>query len=182
VSPNVKSSWSLAGKGLPFISTVETQEEVQQFYRGELSSIRKWFTDGLASAEPDLIEKATIPVEKIKAPVFLVSDTGDRTWPSSTFCERIMQRLKAHHFPYEYKHIRGEKAGHHVYYPDFIPGPDLGVDGGEPRAKVKWSLLVWQETLAFLNKHLYKGSIALFSGIKTHNLSHISHKQTVSDR
>jgi dienelactone hydrolase len=176
VSPNIKSSWSLAGKGLPFISTVETQEEVQQFYRGELPSIRKWFTDGLAAAEPDLVEKATIPVEKIKAPVFLVSDTGDRTWPSSEFCETIMQRLKAHHFPYEYKHIRSEKAGHQVYYPDFIPGTDLGVDGGEPRAKVKWSLLVWQETLAFLNKHLHKGSIALFSEIKTHNLSQISYK------
>jgi dienelactone hydrolase len=158
VSPDVKSCWSLAGKGLSFISTIETQEEVQQFYRGELSSIRKWFTDGLAAADPDLIEKATIRVEKIKAPIFLASDTDDRTWPSSEFCETIVQRLKAHHFPYEYKHIRGEKAGHHVYYPDFIPGIDTGVNGGEPRNKVKWSLIVWQETLAFLDKHLQKGT------------------------
>lgn len=104
-------------KGLPFISTIETQEEVQKYYSGELSSIRKWFVDGLADAEPDLIDKATIPVEKIKAPIFLASDTDDRTWPSSEFCEAIVQRLEAHHFPYEYKHIRGEKAGHLVYYP-----------------------------------------------------------------
>jgi dienelactone hydrolase len=48
LSPDVKSCWSVGGKGLPFISTIETQEEVQQFYRGELSSIKKWFTDGLA--------------------------------------------------------------------------------------------------------------------------------------
>jgi dienelactone hydrolase len=85
VSPNVKSSWSFAGKGLPFISTIETQEEVQRFYRGELSSIRKWFVDGLAAAEPELIERAAISVEKIEAPILLVSDTDDRTWPSSEF-------------------------------------------------------------------------------------------------
>lgn len=154
VSPNVKSGWSFAGKGLPFISTIETEEEVQQFYRGELSSIRKWFTDGLAAAEPGLIEKATIPVEKIKAPLFLASDMDDRTWPSSEFCETILQRLRACDFPYEYKHVRGEKAGHHVYYPDFIPGIDKGVNGGEAKDKVKWSLIVWQETLNFLHKHL----------------------------
>jgi len=157
VSPDVKSSWSLGGKGLPFISTIETKEEVQQFYRGELSSIRKWFTDGLEAAEPDLIEKATIPVENIRAPIFLASDTDDRTWPSSQFCETIVKRLEANHFVYEYKHIRGEKAGHHVYYPDFIPGIDLGVNGGEARDKVKWSLIVWKETLAFLDRHLHKG-------------------------
>jgi dienelactone hydrolase len=156
ISPNVKSCWSFGGKGLPFISTVETQEEVQQFYSGKLSSIRKWFTDGLAAAEPCLIEKATIPVEKIKAPIFLASDRDDRTWPSSEFCETIVQRLKAHRFPYEYKHVCGEGAGHHVYYPDFVPGIDTGVNGGDPRAKVKWSLVVWQETLAFLEKHLHK--------------------------
>lgn len=154
VSPEIKSCWSLAGKGLPFISTIETQEEVQQYYRGELSSIRKWFTDGFAAAEPDLIEKATIPVEKIKAPIFLVSDKDDRTWPSAEFCEAIVQRLEAYHFSYEYKHVCGEKAGHHIYYPDFIPGMDRGVNGGTPRDKVKWSLLVWQETLDFLDKHL----------------------------
>jgi dienelactone hydrolase len=156
ISPNVKSCWSYGGKGLPFISTIETQEEVQQFYSGKLMSIRKWFADGLAAAGPDLIEKATIPVEKIKAPIFLASDTNDRTWPSSEFCETIVQRLEAHHWPYEYKHTRAQKAGHHVYYPDFIPGVDKGVNGGEARDKVKWSLVVWQETLAFLNKHLHK--------------------------
>ena len=156
VSPEVKSCWSSAGKGLPFISTIETQEEVQQFYRGELSSIRKWFTDGLEAAKPDLIAKATIPVEKIKAPLFLASDRDDRTWPSSEFCETIVQKLKACDFPYEYKHVRGEKAGHHVYYPDFVPGVDKGVNGGEARDKVKWSLIVWQETLNFLHKHLIK--------------------------
>jgi hypothetical protein len=84
------------------------------------------------------------PIERIKAPIFLASDTDDRTWHSSEFCETIVQRLESHHFPYEYKHVCGEKAGHHIYYPDFIPGINKGVNGGEVRDKVKWSLIVCQ--------------------------------------
>jgi dienelactone hydrolase len=156
ISPNMKSCWSYDGEGLPFIPTIETEEEVRQFYQGKLSSIRKWFADGLAAAPHDLIEKAAIPVEKIKAPVLLVSDRDDRTWPSSEFCETIMQRLKDHNFQYEYEHVCSEKAGHHVYYPDFIPGVDRGVNGGIAKAKVKWSLIVWQKTLSFLKKNLNK--------------------------
>jgi len=154
VTTLAKSSWTLSGEALPFISTIETEEEVQQFMRGEASSIRKWYSDGLAAARPDLIEKARIAVEKIKAPLFLVSDRDDRTWPSSEFCETIIQRLKKNNFGYEYKHIRCENAGHQVYWPDYIPGNDPGVGGGNPRDKVKWSLLAWKETLSFLHKYL----------------------------
>ena len=154
VTPLAKSSWTFSGKALPFISTIETEEEVQQFIRGEASSIRKWYSDGLAAADPDLIEKAKILVEKIRAPLLLVSDRDDRTWPSSEFCETITQTLKEKNFGYEYRHICGEKAGHHVYWPDYIPGNDAGVEGGNPRDKVKWSLIAWKETVSFLHKYL----------------------------
>lgn len=154
VTPLAKSSWTLAGEPLPFISTKETEEEVQQFMRRELTSIRKWYADGLAAADPELVRKARIPVEKIKAPIFLASDRDDRTWPSSEFCEMIVQNLKDCHFQYDYKHICGENAGHHVYWPDFIPGTDRGVNAGNPKDKVKWGLVVWKEMLSFLHKYL----------------------------
>jgi len=154
VTPLAKSSWTLSGKALPFISTIETEAEVQQFIRGEATSIKKWYADGLAASRPDLIEEATIPVEKIRAPLFLVSDRDDRTWPSSEFCETIIRRLKDNNFAYEVKYVRGENAGHQVYWPNYIPGPDWGVEGGNPRDKVKWSLIAWQEMLSFLHKYL----------------------------
>jgi pimeloyl-ACP methyl ester carboxylesterase len=154
VTPQAKSSWTLSGKALPFISTIETGEEVQQFVRGEATSIRKWYADGLAAARPDLLDKARIPVEKIRAPLFLVSDRDDRTWPSSEFCEMIIQRLKEKNFGYEVKHIRGENAGHQVYWPSYIPGNEPGIEGGNPREKAKWSLIAWNEMLSFLRKYL----------------------------
>ncbi len=154
VTPLAKSSWTLSGKALPFISTIETEEEVQQFIRGEATSVRKWYADGLAAARPDLIDKATIPVEKIRAPLFLVSDRDDRTWPSSEFCETIIQGLKENNFGYEVKHIRGENAGHQVYWPSYIPGTEPGIEGGNPKDKVKWSLMAWNEMMSFLHKYL----------------------------
>ncbi|MBN1271622.1 MAG: acyl-CoA thioesterase/BAAT N-terminal domain-containing protein [Candidatus Aminicenantes bacterium] len=154
VTPLAKSSWTMAGEPLPFISTKETEEEVQQFIRRELTSIRKWYAGGLAAADPELVNKARIPVENIKAPIFLASDRADQTWPSVEFCETIVQNLKARHFPYEYKHICGENAGHHACWPDYIPGTDRGVNAGNPKDKVKWSLIVWKEMLSFLHKYL----------------------------
>jgi acetyl esterase/lipase len=154
VTPQAKSSWKLSGEALPFLSTAEAEDEVQKYIRGELSSIRKWYADGLAGADPGLVEKARIPVENIKAPIFLASDRDDRTWPSSEFCETVVKSLEKHRFPYEVLHIRGENAGHHVYLPDLVPGTDPGVNGGVPRDKVKWSLIVWRETLAFLRRHM----------------------------
>lgn len=154
VTPLGKSSWTLAGKPLPFISTKETEEEVQQFMRRELTSIRKWYASRLAAADSELVKKARIPVENIKAPVFFASDRDDQTWPSAEFCETIVQNLKTRHFPFEYKHICRENAGHHVCWPDFIPGIDRGVNAGNPKDKVKWSFLVWKEMLSFLHKHL----------------------------
>jgi len=154
VTPEAKSSWTLFGKPLPFLSTIETEEEVQRFIRGEATSIRKWYADGLAAAPPDLLDQARIPVEKIKAPLFLVSDRDDRTWPSAEFCEAIIRRLKEKNFAYEVKHICGENAGHQVYWPDYIPGHDPGVGGGNPRDRVKWSLIAWNKMLSFLHKHL----------------------------
>ena len=92
--------------------------------------------------------------ERIKAPLFLVSDRHDRTWPSSEFCETIIRRLKEKTFRYEVIHICGENAGHQVYWPSYIPGNEPGIVGGNPRDKVKWSLIAWNEMLSFLHNYL----------------------------
>jgi dienelactone hydrolase len=154
VTPQAKSSWTLSGKPLPFISTVESEEEVQQYVRGEATSIRQWYADGLAAAPRDLMEEAAIPVERIRAPLFLVSDRHDRTWPSSEFCETIIRRLREKNFGYDVKHICGENAGHQIYWPCYIPGNEPGIERGNPRDQVKWSLIAWKETLSFLHKYL----------------------------
>lgn len=84
----------------------------------------------------------------------MVSGTDDQTWPSTEFSEMIIKRLKKHHFRYDYKHIKGENAGHQVFIPDFVLGTYRAFNGGTRKAELHWSIKSWKETLLFLHKYL----------------------------
>ena len=148
------SSWSYNGQGLPFIRAVVTPEDIAKYEKGELDSVRQFYTLGLEQADPKTIEQATIQVEKIEAPILLVSGTDDQTWPSAEFSDAIMERLEKHGHLYEHKHIRYEGAGHMLFMPYFITGQNRFMNGGNPRDDAHGSLLSWTETIAFLHRHL----------------------------
>jgi dienelactone hydrolase len=123
--------------------------------KGELASYVPLHIAALAKADPALLEKARIPVERIKAPLLLVSGTEDQTWPAGDFCADIQNRLKGAGFAYEVKHVINEGGGH----PSFLPwlmtaGRGGGVDGGSPKANVRGGYRSWAETIAFLGRHL----------------------------
>jgi len=146
--------WTYKGKSLPFLGSVVSEEELKKFYTREITSFRQYFEKDLKRLDPDLIKKATIPVEKIKAPILLVSGTDDLTWPSAEFSEMIIQRLIKHGFKYDYKHIKGENAGHQVFIPDFIPDTFRSFNGGTRKAELRWSIKSWKQTLLFLHQYL----------------------------
>jgi dienelactone hydrolase len=108
----------------------------------------------MKKADESVLEKATIPVEKIKAPILLVSGTDDQTWPSSLFSDSIIQRLGKNRHPYEFKHIRYEGAGHMIFLPYFITGQNRYMNGGNPKDDALGSVVSWEETIAFLHRHL----------------------------
>jgi dienelactone hydrolase len=148
------SSWSHNGQGLPYIAGVVTPEDIAKYRKGEMDSVRQFYALGLEQADPVTIERATIPVEKIKAPILLVSGTDDQTWPSAEFCDAIMKRLEMYGHPYEHKHIRCQGAGHMVFLPYFITGQNRFMNGGNARDDAQGSLISWNETIAFLHQHL----------------------------
>jgi dienelactone hydrolase len=148
------SSWSRNGQGLPYITGVLTPEDIAKYRKGEMDSVRQFYALGLEQADPAKIEQATIPVEKIKAPILLVSGTDDQTWPSAEFSDAIMQRLEKSSHAYERKHIRCEGAGHMVFLPYFITGQNRYMNGGNARDDAHGSLISWTETLSFLHRHL----------------------------
>lgn len=158
VSMNMKplSSWSLNGKDLPFITGVLRPDDIENYQKGTVDSVRHFYSLGLEQADSDVKENARIQVEKIKAPILLVSGTGDKTWPSEEFSDAIMDRLKKSNYPYEYKHIRYENAGHQVFLPYWITGQNRAMKGGTAKDEAHGSLVSWNETLAFLNRHLKK--------------------------
>jgi len=146
--------WTYKGKALPFLGSVVSPEELKKFSTGAVTSFRQYFEKDLKRLDPELIKKATIQVEKIKAHLLMVSGTDDQTWPSTEFSEMIINRLKKYNFEYDYKHIKGENAGHQVFIPDFIVGTYRAFNGGTRKAELVWSIKAWKETLLFLHKYL----------------------------
>ena len=148
------SSWSLNGKPLPFMPFKASPEDKAKEMKGELSSFVALHRAALAQADPADVEKAAIPVEKIRAPILLVSGTDDQTWPAGEFCAAIMARLKKAGFAYEIKHVVNEKGGHQSFLPYLITANRGGISGGEPRADARGGYRSWAETMAFLHRHL----------------------------
>jgi len=148
------SSWSLDGRPLPFMPFKASPEDKAKEMKGELLSFVAFHRDSLVQADPAAIEMAAIPVEKIRAPVLLVSGTDDRTWPAGEFCAAIVARLRKAGFAYEVKHVVNEKGGHQSFIPYLITANRGGISGGTPQADARGGFRSWAETMDFLHRHL----------------------------
>jgi len=74
------------------------------------------FLRGMQS-DPNAFEKATIPVEKLQAPLLLISGGDDKMWPSSFFAEVILKRLTQYRSPITRIHLHYPNAGHDIGVP-----------------------------------------------------------------
>ena len=148
------SSWCFNGQPLPFMPFKASPEDKAKEMKGEVSSYVAFHRDALAQADPALVEKAAIPVEKIRAPILLVSGTDDQTWPAGEFCAAIKARLAKAGFAFEIKHVVNENGGHQSFLPYLITANRGGISGGEPRADARGGYRSWAETMAFLHRHL----------------------------
>jgi dienelactone hydrolase len=81
------SSWSLDGRPLPFAPM--PWSATWDLLRGDIGAVMERIL-----AQPEA-EAARIPVERIRAAVFLLSSRGDEMWPATRMAERIMARLDA---------------------------------------------------------------------------------------
>ena len=149
-----RSSWSLNGQGLPYVPFGYTQEDMENLQAGKLTSFNSFYLSGLQNADDSTISRAAIPVENIRATILLVSDTDDQCWPSSEFCNMIMQRLADNNFKYGMEHICTQNGGHTSFLPDLIPDLNRNFNGGNPEDQLKASQLIWKTTLEQLKKSL----------------------------
>ena len=65
-----------------------------------------------AMEDRDAVERAAIPVERIKAPVLLLSGQDDQFFPSALSAASAIERLARHRHPYPYEHVAYPGAGH----------------------------------------------------------------------
>lgn len=103
-------SWTYSGTPLPFISRAVPPAEIAEKPSQEPLSLTPSFLVRLA--EPDAVRRASIPVEKIKGPVLLLSGQDDKTWPSSLMAEMVVSRLIERRYPYPFKHLSYTGVGH----------------------------------------------------------------------
>ena len=62
--------------------------------------------------DKDVKPEAVIPIEKIQAPILLLSTKHDEVWPSYESAALMEKKLTGSGFPYPHKHIAFEHMSH----------------------------------------------------------------------
>jgi dienelactone hydrolase len=160
-----KSAWSYCGEPFPFVPLVITDSDMMVIERRARLGLQFRITPYFLRAMDDKIavEKATIPVEKSKCPILLISGQDDQMWPSDFYSKMVIERLEKNNYPYPYRHLSYRGAGHGLLFP-YIPKtlclsrhPVQGISydlGGNPKDNAFASSDSWSKVLKFLEKSL----------------------------
>ncbi|HET7480921.1 MAG TPA: alpha/beta fold hydrolase [Rubrobacteraceae bacterium] len=155
-----RSPWSLRGDPVPFAGlpgprVSEMVRLAESYFDGQLISLRPFYERALEDEAS--VAAASIAVEKIEAPVLLVSGADDRLWPSTRLSEMVMARLDAHGHPFSREHLRYEGAGHLISLPGYVPARSWANRfelGGSREANEFANADSWTKVLGFLKEHL----------------------------
>ena len=83
------SSWSIGGKGIPFIP-LKTRDTLK---KAGLFKLHHLFAASIGNA--DNVEEALIKVENINSPTLLISASDDFVWPSNEMASFICSKINA---------------------------------------------------------------------------------------
>ena len=106
-APSGTSCWSYRGKELPYAP-----------YRSRTFNILKMFMQEKEmhiitfNRDKEVKPETLIPIEKIQAPVLMLSSKHDEVWPSFESAAYMEKKLTEIHFPYNHKHIAYEHISH----------------------------------------------------------------------
>jgi hypothetical protein len=123
---------------------------------------RNLFRAGLRNREA--IECASIPVERMRGPVLLISGGDDHLWPAAEMSEAIVARVKKNNFAHSVEHLHYPRAGHMLRYPylpttsresgnAYLRGAKFSF-GGTPEADAEAQTDTWRRTIAFFKSSL----------------------------
>ncbi|HEX7421650.1 MAG TPA: acyl-CoA thioesterase/bile acid-CoA:amino acid N-acyltransferase family protein, partial [Thermoanaerobaculia bacterium] len=145
-----RSSWSFDGKPLPFVHKYVSAQR--------LANRPTAFLDEYEPPLDHAVDpEAVIPVERIRAPVFLASAGDDCAWPSLRMARDVQNRLADHHFKYLVETHEYPQAGHGISPPGFRSGAVLG---GTPAENARAGADAWTHLIIFLDSNLGSKSAA----------------------
>ena len=110
------SSWSFHGEELPYTPFRTASFPLGSVLRKSLLARELTMYDLYLPLVLHPNPAAVIPVEQTTGPILLLSSKLDTMWPSELAAKQIMQRLRAHHFPYSYQHLSYDH-GSHLFVP-----------------------------------------------------------------
>jgi len=146
-----RSAWTLGGRPLPFVPKTITPEVAAKVAASERFHAIEIMP--LASVDLAAVERARIPVEKIRGPVLLVSALSDRMWPAAQMADRVAEALRAHRFPHRVEHLQYDALTHPV--PDaWLPMMHGGTLGGTAEGTMRAFANYWPAIVSFLDMSL----------------------------
>jgi dienelactone hydrolase len=155
-------AWVLDGEPLPFVPNKHSPRGFFDFMvplilRRPMRQVDMFRR--LLHGDQDVVQRASIEVERIAGRILLVSGVDDQLWPSAEYAELVVRRLREH--GREVRHLSYPDVGHFVCFPYGLPsmpphirqsvGPGMTFDfGGTPAANAAAARQSWPEILAFL--------------------------------
>lgn len=104
-SNELKPSWKYKGIDIPYVP----MEKITGNESDKIKMVEYW-EKGLSKTE--LVNQATIKVEKINGPILLFSGIDDKVWPASFMADMIEENLRENNFKHSLQNIKYENAGH----------------------------------------------------------------------
>jgi dienelactone hydrolase len=92
------SAWTLNGQPLRSLPHVVSDDFADRIARGGIVALRDAYPE--LPAEPSELNEVSIPVERIRGAVLLLSASDDQMWVSAGFSQVAADRLRAHRHPY----------------------------------------------------------------------------------
>jgi len=154
-------AWTLGGNALPHVWDDNRRADWSAFRHppapGEPIRQAPAFLSALDDA--DAVARSRIAVERIAAPILLISGTDDGFWPSTRYADMIVDDLTRRGFAHPVEHLRYEGAGHSILFPHVPttlvarPHPVAGVRitaGGTAAANAHANEASWPRVLEFV--------------------------------
>ncbi len=166
VTGEIIPSWTWQGSPVPFaplpLRAFMWRSAIPVAVLRRAVMFRNLFRAGLRNREA--IERASIPVERIRGPILLISGGDDHLWPAAEMSEAIIARLKKNAFAHPSEHLHYPRAGHMLRYPylpttsresgnTYLRGAKFSF-GGTPEADAKAQTDSWRRTIAFFKSSL----------------------------
>ncbi len=143
--PSGTSCWSYKGKELPYAPYKTREFNIPKMFMQEKEIHIITF-----NKDKDIKPESIINVERIKAPILLLSSKNDTVWPSYDSCLYIEKILTKVDFPYPYKHIAYNQISHalltdmpFVYKLAFKTERENAKQCTKEREQLKKELLIW---------------------------------------